>query len=136
MRLLSEFEDFPWMFTRCSKVFKVLKMTGSMLADELSCCVLGLSVEELCLSRNGTRIHVSVALTAQYLNVRQTVHILQQDSADIVSLPMEEFFRHNPNYFHRTQPGSRTVTPPYQWRRHRKMETLTSDKKKTFFSSY
>jgi hypothetical protein len=63
--------------------------------------------------------HTSVALTDQYLNVRQrklgtiiiqTVHILKLDSAD--------FFKHNPNCFHITQPGSSTVTPPYQWRRH------------------
>jgi hypothetical protein len=45
--------------------------------------------------------HRSVALTAQYLNVRQrklgtiiiqTVHILQLDGADTGSLPMEDFF--------------------------------------------
>ncbi len=68
----------------------------------------------------------SVALMAQYQNVRQrkwgiiiiqTVHILQLDSADTSSLPKEDFFKHIPNYFQITQPGSSTVTPPYQWRR-------------------
>jgi hypothetical protein len=70
----------------------------------------------------------SVALTAQYLNVRQrklgtniiwTVHILQHESADTGSLPMEDFFKHNPNRFLITLPGSSTVTPPYQWRHDR-----------------
>ena len=65
----------------------------------------------------------SVALMAQYLNVRQrklgtiiiqTVRILQLDSADTGSLPMEDFFKHIPNYFQITQPGSSTVTPLYQ----------------------
>ncbi len=45
--------------------------------------------------------HISVALIPQYLNVRQrklgtiiiqTVHILQHDSVDTGSLPMEDFF--------------------------------------------
>ena len=67
----------------------------------------------------------SVALMAQYLNVRQrkwgtiiiqTVHILQLDSADTGSLPMEDFFKHIPIYFQITQPGSSTVTPLYQWK--------------------
>ncbi len=66
----------------------------------------------------------SVALMAKYLNVRQrkwgtiiiqTVHILH--SADTGSMPMEDFFKDIPNYFQITQPGSSTVTPPYQWRR-------------------
>jgi hypothetical protein len=70
--------------------------------------------------------HTSMSLAAQYLNVRQrklgtiiiqTVHILQHDSADTGSLPMENFFKYNPNYFQITQPGSGTVTPQYQWRR-------------------
>jgi hypothetical protein len=53
--------------------------------------------------------YTSVALTAQYLIVFQrklgtiiiqTDHILQRDSAaDTGSLPMEDFFTHNPNYF-------------------------------------
>jgi hypothetical protein len=70
----------------------------------------------------------SVSLTAQYLYVCQcklgtiiiqTVHILQLDSVDTGSLPnvpMEDFFKHIPNYFQLTQPGSSTGTPPYQWR--------------------
>jgi hypothetical protein len=38
----------------------ILKMTGSLLAEELSCCVFGLkSVEELCHAPNRTRTHVS-----------------------------------------------------------------------------
>ncbi len=62
----------------------------------------------------------SVSLTAQYLNVRQrelgtiiilTVRGLPYDNADTGSLPMEDFFEHNPNYFQITQPGSITVTP-------------------------
>jgi hypothetical protein len=65
--------------------------------------------------------HISVALMAQYLNVRQrklgtiiiqTVHILQPDNADTGSLPVED----SPTYFQIIQPGSSTVTPPYQWR--------------------
>jgi hypothetical protein len=71
-----------------------------------------------------------VALTAQYLNVRQrklvttvqvqhyysdcSAHILQHDSADKGSQPMEYFFKHNPNYFQITQPGRSTVTPQYK----------------------
>jgi hypothetical protein len=52
--------------------------------------------------------HITVALTAQYLNVRQhkfgtiiiqTVHILKHDSADTGSLPMGDFGMHNPVYF-------------------------------------
>ncbi len=51
--------------------------------------------------------HISVALMAQYLNVRQrklstiiiqTVHILQHDSADTGSLQVEDFVKHNPRY--------------------------------------
>jgi hypothetical protein len=71
--------------------------------------------------------HTSVALTAQYLNVRQrklgtiiiqTVQILQHESLDTGSLPMEDFLiNQNPNYFHITLPGSSTVTSPYQWRK-------------------
>jgi hypothetical protein len=50
----------------------------------------------------------SVAQMAQNLNVRQrkldtiiiqSVHILQNANADTGSLPMEDFFKHNPNYF-------------------------------------
>jgi hypothetical protein len=91
------------------------------------------SVEEMCLSPTETRTHVShisgsVALMAQYLNVRQrklgtiiiqTVHILQHDNADTGSLPVEDFVKHSPTYFQIIQPGSSTVTPPYQWRRRR-----------------
>jgi hypothetical protein len=56
--------------------------------------------------------HIPVALTAQYLNVRQrklgtiiiqTVHILQHDSADTGSLPIKNFFKHIPNNFQTTQ---------------------------------
>jgi hypothetical protein len=110
-----------WMF---------LNMTGSVLAVEMSCCdCCGLkSVEELTIPPTGLEPmpHTSVALTAQYLNVRQrkigtiivqTVHI---SSSMKGSLPMEDFFKHNPNYFQITLPGSSTVTPPYQWRRLRK----------------
>jgi hypothetical protein len=70
--------------------------------------------------------HTSVALMAQYLNVRQrklgtiiiqTVHILQHDSADTGSLPVKDFVKHSPSYFQIIQPGRSTVTPPYQWRR-------------------
>jgi hypothetical protein len=52
--------------------------------------------------------YTSVALIAQSLNVRQhklgtiivqTVHILQHDSADKVSLPQRDFSMANPNYF-------------------------------------
>ncbi len=55
-----------------------------------------------------------MALTAQYLNVRQrklgtiiiqTVYILQHDSADTGSLPMDDFSQNNPNYAQLTQPG-------------------------------
>ncbi len=69
-----------------------------------------------------------MALTAQYLNVRQrgggggglgtisiqTVHILQHDT---VSAATGSMLKHNPNYFQTTQPS--TVTPPYsyQWLR-------------------
>jgi len=61
---------------------------------------------------------------AQYLNVRQrklgtiiiqTVHILQHDNADTGSLPVEDFVKHSPTYFQIIQPGSSTVTPPYQF---------------------
>jgi hypothetical protein len=67
--------------------------------------------------------HTSLALTAQYLNVRQrklgtiiikTVQILQNERVDTGSLPMEDFFKHNPNYFQIILPDSSTVTPPYQ----------------------
>ncbi len=47
----------------------------------------------------------------------QTVHILQHDNADTGSLPVEYFVKHSPTYFQIIQPGSSTVTPPYQWRR-------------------
>jgi hypothetical protein len=32
-------------------------------------------------------------------------------------VPMDDFFKHNPNCFQITQPGRSNVTPPYQWRR-------------------
>jgi hypothetical protein len=109
----------------------ILKIRGSLLEEELSCCDwLGLqSVEELCQPPIELEpiTRTSVALTAQCLNVRQcklgtniiqTVHILQLDSAATGSLPTEEdFFKHNPNYFQITQPGSSTITAPYHWRR-------------------
>ncbi len=65
------------------------------------------SVEEMCLFPPlGLELmtHISVALMAQYLNVRQrklvtiiiqTVHILQHGSADTGSLPVEDFVKHN-----------------------------------------
>jgi hypothetical protein len=47
--------------------------------------------------------HISVALMAQYLNVRERKlgarvhsHILQHDSANTGSLPEEDFVKHNP----------------------------------------
>ena len=52
--------------------------------------------------------YTSVALMAQYLNVHQrklgtiiiqTVHILQHNSADTGSLPVEDIVKHNPSYF-------------------------------------
>ncbi len=67
------------------------------------------SVEEMCLSPTGPEpmSHLSVALNAQYLNVRQrklgtfiiqTVHILQHDNADIGSLPEVDFVKHSPSF--------------------------------------
>jgi len=62
--------------------------------------------------------HTSVALMAQYLNVRQrklgtiiiqTVHMLQHDSADTGSLPVEDFIKHSQS--------SPALVPSYQWRR-------------------
>ncbi len=50
-----------------------------------------------------------------YSFIIQTVHILQHDSADKCSLPMEYFLKHNPNYFKITQPDRSTVTPQYKW---------------------
>jgi hypothetical protein len=104
----------------------VLKMTGSLFVEEMSCCDCCelKSVEGLCHSLTGLEPmpHTSVTLTAQYLNVCQrklgtifiwTVHILQHESADTGSLPMEDFFKHNPNYFQITLPSSSNVTPPY-----------------------
>ena len=67
---------------------------------------------------------ISVALMAQYLNVRQrklgtiiiqTVHILQHDNADTGSLPVEDFVKHSPTYFQIIQPGRSFVTTPYQF---------------------
>ncbi len=55
-------------------------------------------VSECCQSKLGTIIIL-------------TVRILPYDSADTGSLPMEDFFEHNPNNFQLTQPGSITVTP-------------------------
>ncbi len=52
--------------------------------------------------------HTSVAFKAPFLNVPQPklgtiiiqiVHILQLDSADTGSLPIENIFKHNPNHF-------------------------------------
>jgi hypothetical protein len=69
-----------------------------------------------------------VALTALYLNVRQRklgtiiiqtlhcVHIQQHDSADIVAMLKEDFFKLNLYYFQITQPGSGTVSPSYKWK--------------------
>ncbi len=95
-------------------------MLGVCVVDSLEddwklVCGIDESVEKLC--HPPTELepmpHTSVALTAQYLNVRQrklgtiiiqTVHILQHDSADTGSLPLEDFFKHNPNYFEITLP--------------------------------
>jgi hypothetical protein len=63
----------------------------------------------------------SVALTVHYLNVRQgklgtTVLSFRLSTsynmytADKDSLPMEGFFKHNPNYFQLTQPGDSTFS--------------------------
>ncbi len=61
---------------------------------------------------------VSVALIAQYLNVRQrklgtiiiqtSVHILQHDSADTGSVPMKDFLKHNPIKLLPNNPDFRT----------------------------
>ncbi len=60
-----------------------------------------------------------MALTAQYLNFRQrklgtnkiqTVHIRQHESADTGSLPIEDFFKYNPNYFQVSLPGTGSNT--------------------------
>jgi hypothetical protein len=97
----------------------ILKLTGSLLAVELSCC----DCPEIKVSRGNVPFPhrdsnpcLSVALMAQFLILRQrklctiiiqTLHnILQHDGADTGSLPMEDFSNHNPNYFHITQPGS------------------------------
>jgi hypothetical protein len=66
----------------------------------------------------GLMSHISVALMAQYLNVRQrklgiiiiqTVHIQKHDNADTGSLRVEEFLKHSPSYFQIIQPGRSTV---------------------------
>jgi hypothetical protein len=91
----------------------VLKMAGSMLGEELSCwdCFRLKSAEVLCHPPMGFEplSRTSVALTVQYLNVHKrnlgtiiiklSLPILQHDSADTMSLFMEDFFKHNPNYF-------------------------------------
>jgi hypothetical protein len=55
-------------------LWMVLKMTGSLFVEEMSCCdcCWVKSVEELCHPLTGLEPmpHTSVALTAQYLNVR------------------------------------------------------------------
>ncbi len=64
---------------------------------------------------------------AHYLNVCQrklgpiifldcpSVCVLQHDSADTGSLPTKDFLKHNPSYYFQvTQPGSSTITSPYQ----------------------
>ncbi len=104
MRVHRTYIFFPWGL-RCGCTLNII----TLLAEELSCCdcVRLKSVEELCYAPNRIRTHVShitVALKAQYLNVQrklgtiiiQTVHI---DSADKGSLPIEDNFKHNPNYF-------------------------------------
>ena len=85
------------------------------------------SVEEMCRSPTETRTHVShISGSNGPVNVRQrklctiiikTVHILKHDKANTGSLPVEDFVKHSPTYFQVIQPGSSTVTPPYQWRR-------------------
>jgi hypothetical protein len=110
-------------------VVMYLTLTGSSLAVELSCCD--------CVEINVSKWRkcafpppglepmscISVALMAQYLNVRQrklgtiiiqTVRIQQHDSADTGSMPTKDFLKHNPSYFQITQPGSSTITSPYQ----------------------
>jgi len=82
-------------------------MTGSLFIEEKSCCdCCGLkSVEELCLLPTGLELmpHTSVALTAQYLNVRPrelgtiiiptvSISYIQHESVDTGSLPLEDFF--------------------------------------------
>jgi hypothetical protein len=111
---------------------RFLKLTGSLFAVELSCCACveikvtrgnvgtfpPLELEPMC--------HISVALMAQYMNVRQRklgtiiiqiVHILQHDSANTGSLPVKDFVKHNPGYFQIIHLGRSIVTPLYQWRR-------------------
>jgi hypothetical protein len=51
----------------------------------------------------------------------QTFHILQLDSAVTNSLPRGNVLKPFQPYFPITWPGSITVTPPYQGRRHRLM---------------
>jgi hypothetical protein len=53
-----------------------LEVAGSLFAVELSCCdcvEIKVNIEDMCLSHTGTypMSHISVALRAQYLNVRQ-----------------------------------------------------------------
>ena len=70
--------------------------------------------------------HVTVALTAQYLNVRQrklctiiiqTVRILQHESAVTDSLPEEEFVHGHSNLLPNNLARRFTVTPLHQYRR-------------------
>ncbi len=82
--------------------------------------VLGLKSKE---DSDGARIHVSKIIGSNSpvsecrqcklgTIIIQTVYVLQYDSAVTGSLPVENFFKHNPNYFQITQPGTSTV-PPY-----------------------
>ncbi len=58
--------------------------------------------------------HTSMALMVQYLNVRQRklgtsiIQTVRMYSVDTDWLPMEDFFKHNPNCFQTTQPGGST----------------------------
>jgi hypothetical protein len=92
-------------------------MTGSLLAEELSCSdrfrvkdSRGIANCAMPPLEPEPMSHTSVALTPQYLKVRQRkrgtiiiqtvrVHILQLNSADTGSLPMDDFIKHIPNYF-------------------------------------
>jgi hypothetical protein len=115
-----------------------LKLTGSLLSVELSCC----DCVEIKISRGNVPFphalglepmsRISVTLIAQYVNVcqrklgtviMQTVYILQHDSVDTGSLPMEDFKAQSkllskyPSpaevpLYHRTNGGGRLYGPP------------------------
>ncbi len=120
------YKDRGLTFCLAFALWMYLEITGSLLGEELSCCCDCFwlkSVEELChppWDSNPCLAH----LTAQYLDVHhrklgtiiiQTIHILQHDSATTVSCSWRTFS--STIQITSNQPGSSTVTPPYQWRR-------------------